>query len=301
MYYVNNLLNITKDLENYSDYDLKLIANYLNINNKLPIKELKLLIAKNQLFNIKYSNLEYQVNIPERGIIKINESCLKGIEIKDFLGNGTTASVYKIIDKNLDKTIDYVVKLINLDASKDDYNSNNYKEIIKEKYINFNKEAEISLLFSSFNIGPKIYKYWICNDINIGVIITEKWDTTLREFTDGYEYKKRVSILCNKLLVDKLNNQINEIHKLGYIHYDIKPENILIKLDNKNEIIDITITDFGLTKSIEYKDAEFIKVLYNYHKRKYPDFFKKISINDLEKNPLLIDFGYIYELENCLI
>ena len=204
MYYINNLINVKKDLENYSDYDLKLIANYLNINNKLPIKELKLLIVKTQLFNINYSNLEYTVNIPERGIMKINEKCLKGIEIKDFLGNGRTASVYKIIDKNLDQTIDYVVKIINLDASKDDYNSNNYKEIIKEKYINFNKEAEISKLFSGFNIGPKIYKYWICNDINIGIIITEKWDTTLREFTDGYEYKERVPILCNKILVDKL-------------------------------------------------------------------------------------------------
>ncbi len=84
MYYINNLINVKKDLENYSDYDLKLIANYLNINNKLPIKELKLLIVKTQLFNINYSNLEYTVNIPERGIMKINEKCLKGIEIKDF-------------------------------------------------------------------------------------------------------------------------------------------------------------------------------------------------------------------------
>jgi len=282
---IKNLINLKKDLNNYSEYDLKLIANYLHINNKLPINKLKLLIAKNQLFNINYSNLEYQVNIPKRGIVKINEKCLKGIEIKDFLGEGTTASVYKIIDKNLNENKEYVVKIVNLDASKDDYNNDKYQEIIKEKYINFNQEAEISSLISTINIGPKIYKYWTCNDINIGIIITEKWDSNLREFSDSYEYKERVSILCNKNTLDKLKNKINQIHKLGYIHYDIKPENILIKLDSKDHksIIDITITDFGLTKPIEYNDKEYIKVLYNYHKRKYPDFFKKISINDLEK------------------
>ena len=35
---------------------------------------------------------------------------------------------------------------------------------------------------------------------------------------------------------------------MGFMHFDIKPGNILVNLDTNNRIIDVKITDFGLCR-----------------------------------------------------
>ena len=41
---------------------------------------------------------------------------------------------------------------------------------------------------------------------------------------------------------------VKHCHDKGIIHRDLKPENILLKLDSKNEIVDIRIADFDISK-----------------------------------------------------
>jgi Serine/threonine protein kinase len=48
----------------------------------------------------------------------------------------------------------------------------------------------------------------------------------------------------------QLLNSFNYLHGAGVIHRDIKPENILISLDEKKNVKDIKIIDFGFAKFI---------------------------------------------------
>lgn len=48
----------------------------------------------------------------------------------------------------------------------------------------------------------------------------------------------------------QLIDAINYLHKSGIVHRDLKPENILIVKNINDEIINIKITDFGLSKII---------------------------------------------------
>lgn len=48
----------------------------------------------------------------------------------------------------------------------------------------------------------------------------------------------------------KLIDAIDYMHKSGIVHRDLKPENILVLKNINDEIINIKITDFGLSKII---------------------------------------------------
>ena len=46
----------------------------------------------------------------------------------------------------------------------------------------------------------------------------------------------------------QLIDRLEALHKIGYIHRDIKPDNLAIGLKEKNKII--YLIDFGLSKKI---------------------------------------------------
>ena len=60
---------------------------------------------------------------------------------------------------------------------------------------------------------------------------------------------KGISELCHKLkpLFLQLTNSLDLIHSKNIVHKDIKPDNILINVDFKNDIVKSAITDFGLS------------------------------------------------------
>ena len=96
-----------------------------------------------------------------------------------------------------------------------------------------------------------------------------------------------------------MRNQIKKIHELGYIHYDITPANILIKKDSQGKIIDIALTDFGLTR----KKTDILNVdqkqHYNFHKNNNPEFYEQVSFDLIQKYPILYDYSFLYYLESC--
>jgi len=134
------------------------------------------------------------------------------------------------------------------------------------------------------NIGPKYYGSWLCNNNEIGIIILEKWDSSLEKIdtlnikeqikkieniidnTDDVLVKEELIKKYNKMIkkldelkdvnqctlnyyiLNMLINKINKLHELGYIHGDLHEGNILIKMDNTTGNVDnITISDFGKT------------------------------------------------------
>jgi len=115
----------------------------------------------------------------------------------------------------------------------------NFSSVLSKS--DFNDEVRLHTLFNSKNVGPILYASWIEN--GLGYMVLEVWDRHLEngETLTEKEYSK-------------IKNQIQTIHKCGYLHLDIKSDNILVKLDQNNEIIDITITDFGLMP-VSIRDA----------------------------------------------
>lgn len=285
---MNTFDKLSKDLSNYSDKDLSSIAKYMNINTNNNRKILKLKIATIQ-FN-KYYNSNLNINVPDRGSVTISEDCLQGYEIEKLLGSGTYGAVHlakKLYDINPKKK--YAVKFQNLYIDKSYYKNPIQYEKDKKKMENeFIEESNIASLFLKNSIGPKLYQVWICSDIEIGVTVTELWDSALKK-----------EELCNlsPLLVKKIRDQILKIHDLGYIHYDIKPDNILVKKDWTGKIIDITLADFGLAAKSTIKQDSL--VFYNYHKQYAPDFYKKITLEMTKINPYLFDYGLLYQMEKC--
>ncbi len=145
---------------------------------------------------------------------------------KKLLGYGTFGEVWKI--KYLNNKKFY--------ACKEDKILNNKKStIIKEceiyEYLHKNK----------FGQGlPKYYGYITTNKKNI--IFLELLGNSLDSII-----KKKITLDNNTILLYSIQilNLIKKIHNFGFIHRDIKPQNFILSLDNKNIV---NICDFGLSK-----------------------------------------------------
>ena len=150
----------------------------------------------------------------------VYKKCFKGYEIQRIIGKGGTGTILLACKEECD----YVAKHIFIKDETDEER--------------FTREAELTRKMSDENIGPKFYGFWRCEDA--GIIILEKWDGELDK-----------NVCINIELINKLQTQVKDLHDMGYIHADIMEKNVLVKKEGK-EIIDITLTDFGLTYEKEY-------------------------------------------------
>ncbi len=162
----------------------------------------------------------------------------------------------------------------------------------------FLKEVFLSDMFSKYDIGPKFIEAYICKKKDLGVIITEYWDETFSLWD---------KFCIDEFLIRKLENQVKILHEMGYVHFDIKPMNILLKgktwkpwdYDVDEEMLwvgDATIADFGVTKKISEIDDEEINRFYIFHKGRNGDYFKlnNITLEDVKKNPFLLDEAFFW-------
>jgi serine/threonine protein kinase len=229
----------------------------------------------------------FNIKFQDRDNITIPETYFQGYSLKKLIGTGNYGLVYSAI--NVSNLNYYAIKLQNLYINAKEFSDTSYynkiRDIINQEFL---KEAIITRLFDAHNIGPKFFDSWINHDLEIGIIITELWDSTLESY-NLYDISRKIA--C------KLRDQIETIHDLGYIHYDIKKENILIKVNKNNEITDITITDYGLTEKINDTPKESFKIFYEYHSTYVPEFYSQIFLSDIEKNPILLDYSLLYKIE----
>ncbi len=171
----------------------------------------------------------------------------------------------------------------------------------------FLREVAITELFSRNNVGPKFKEAYICEEKGIGFILSELWSRSL-----GWEIYNETYCL-SKSHIKKLKHQVDTIHKLGFIHYDINKNNILIRgnlveyrdyddedygLDEDYGVSDVTLADFGMTVKTSTK-VKGLDVVYEYHKGIHPGYFKKNSITlaDVKQNPTLFDEGFFWYYE----
>lgn len=203
--------------ETYDDKDLELMARYYGIQMDLDPAIQKFMIALHNYNSNRYdADMRVDFSIGTRDI---DDHCLHASKysIKEKLGSGTSGVVYKVIDRQTNKA--YIFKIM-----------------LKNE--NVMGELKKQVLFSNKGIGPKVIDFWQCAG-DISIIVMEIWN-------DGnlLTYMRK----GDKLSLENINvllNQVKEIHAMGYVHSDIKPENILVK--KENNAIRVTLSDFGLT------------------------------------------------------
>lgn len=337
----NTIQLFKQDLGKYSDQQLDVLAKYLDIPNyeNLSRADLESTIARSQADISQTANLKVKIttNDIENNIeTEVPDSCLKGYEINNILGSGGYGSVY--IGKKLNDNNIYAIKFVNLKPSFDrKQNPKKWELDYTHNKNTFKAESDLTKLFSDNKIGVQFYGSWICDSVQIGIIVTEKWDSSIYPlFKKAYideintlklkletEPKKlnkdeknkiqnRINILQNYVnslvydicnlsqdIITKLRYQIKKIHELGYIHYDITPANILIKKDSQGKVIDIALTDFGLTR----KKTDILNVdpkqHYKFHFNNNPEFYQQVSFDLVQKYPILYDYSFLYYLESC--
>ena len=92
---------------------------------------------------------------------------------------------------------------------------------------------------------PKIYGYFEENNHNI--LIMEKLGPSLEKIFN--KNKKQFSLLTVAMIVEQILYRLEFIHSKNIVHRDIKPDNFLIGLGNKNKTI--YAIDFGLSKKFK--------------------------------------------------
>ena len=167
----------------------------------------------------------------ESSTYEIPEGTIVGnFEIIEMIGEGGYGDIYEV--KNPQTQMHYAMKIEYLDAEK--------RGISTE--IKILKDLQSSNLFPVFVESGKNddFKYLVMELLGPSLSLLRRSVPT-----------KKLSSFTYLTLGASMINCIRDLHKLGYIHRDIKPGNFLIRPDKKNPIC---LIDFGLSRS--YIDPE---------------------------------------------
>ena len=143
-------------------------------------------------------------------------------------GSGGMADVYKAHDLKNDRTV--ALKVIKKDYCMD------------PKYVRrFEREAQAVLSLKNANI-VRAYDYGTYDSRSFIVMEFVK-GCTLKEYLSA---KKKLDVKTAVGIAEKILDALECAHNAGYIHRDVKPQNVLISTTGE-----IKLTDFGIAK--EYK------------------------------------------------
>ena len=169
-----------------------------------------------------------------------NTIFLSNYELINKIGSGSFGEVY--IAKNITDNKIYAAKIEEAKEKnrlKSEYNV--YKKI--------NKDNKITGI-------PKVYNYIKTEDYNI--IIMELLGPSLeKKFDDN---QRKISLHCLFKLSMDMINLIENFHKRGFIHRDIKPNNFLFNYEKPHN--KLYIMDFGLSKPY-ITDGEHIDIKFD--------------------------------------
>jgi tRNA A-37 threonylcarbamoyl transferase component Bud32 len=215
-------------------------------------------------------------------------SAFRKFRVKDrVLGKGSFATVFLAENPQEDGSVNQPVAL------KIQFNDEQFRE-----------EQKVTRKMSKWGLGPKLIDSWITD--GYGFIALEYWDGSMLDLN------------LDKLpdtLTAKLRSLIEEMHRIGYVHADILPKNVLVRVDQAGIPYNVTLCDFGLAQYVEdfqlTPDGNveedgirrgFMSTLYNYHN--LPDncshfYFEERRIRYFHciKDPRHLDYGLLYFLE----
>jgi serine/threonine-protein kinase SRPK3 len=134
----------------------------------------------------------------------------------DKIGYGTFSGVWLAVD--IDNLNLYAIKIQHIDDYYDGEKEATFLTNIPKKCVNLPKLVEH---FDTKNpLNPVYMNLCMVMDLYIGSV-----DNLINKggFTNGFDVK-----ICNKIILDVLNG-LETLNNMGYMHTDIKPENVLIK------------------------------------------------------------------------
>lgn len=126
---------------------------------------------------------------------------------------------------------DYVLKFISTSMSTD-----------KMEYLSSGQhEMVVTSAFDDIHIVTLIESFY-CRSTRKFVLVFEKLDCDLYSFVKNNDLSE-----CSILRAfHHILHGVNYIHQRGYVHFDVKPQNILV--DKRNDIF--KVSDFGLTRKL---------------------------------------------------
>lgn len=266
-----NKKNLESRIDSKETYDTlinikkleKFYKKTLMFLKKIPIKDknnLILKLSKYKCDNDKINILCYFFRHFDNKIFKIkdkfNYKDFKTIEPKDNgtykcfgdykviheIGSGAFGTVF-LVEKNKTK---YAIKTQHLNPNDIYFNPN-------ESMLRIKNEIEISKKMGDKNIGPKIYDYYLCNfSLNkISIYIVMEW---MNEGSlNNWMQNNNLTSKQEKQILKK----IEDMHKLGIVHQDIRDDNIFVT--KKNKKTEFYIGDFGLSKTTKELIKEYEK------------------------------------------
>jgi TolB-like protein/Tfp pilus assembly protein PilF/predicted Ser/Thr protein kinase len=149
-------------------------------------------------------------------------------EITEELGKGGMGTVYKALDKELSEEV--ALKLIRPEIAVD-------KKIIER----FKTELKLARKIGHRNVG-RMYE----------LMEAEGKPFITMEFVDGEDLKshvrgeERLSTDEAVSIAKQVCEGLSEAHRLGVVHRDLKPQNIMIDKEGNTKIM-----DFGIARSVE--------------------------------------------------
>lgn len=196
-------------------------------------------------------------------------------DIKEFLGGGGYGQVYAC----LSESCKYAIKIVEL----------NYMDVSDFLFeARVTSETDIAKL----NIVPKVYAWWICK--NKGYIVTEKFDMDLRNYISDFKIQQKD--------ITTLEKMIDKMHKAGFVHADLKPENIFVNIDENNNITDMKIGDWGMVFELgegpDWSNSYWVIMISYYHTL----FGKKCVplMRELKEDYRKLDFGILCYLQRLV-
>lgn len=283
------LAGADKNLKEYNTGSAQEVANIMGLDE---IQEL-FKMSKDELANSSVYKTTNNVTIGRRDI-QIPDHCFYGSVptqkyeiLENILGSGGYGTVYEGCLKNDCK---YAVKIADLERMKSNYR--NKQEAIRLNTEDAKHESEIAkTLWEQFKIGPEYFGYWVCDDVNIAFLITEKWDGDLASYS-GDE--------LNEDQILHLLNQVRLLHQHGYVHLDIALKNTFYK----NNPFQVTLADFGLMLQNYKYSPEVMQNFIEYHADLnyglVQDLQKQLGYENantiMAENPKIFDYAMLYYL-----
>jgi serine/threonine protein kinase len=183
----------------------------------------------NVKINLAFANQENQIKSPDEQILNSSFFQMEEYRVLKTLGAGN-GGIVLLVEKDGSR---YAMKIVRKKGSPEQH------ELSVKRFL---RESDILKGMRHQNI-VRVYRSDILPDIRVPFIIME--------YIDGFSLSEYIakSVMNIELRIGifkQLASALDYIHKLGVVHRDIKPDNIMMTRD-----IQVKITDFGISKTQE--------------------------------------------------
>ncbi|ETO32621.1 hypothetical protein RFI_04493, partial [Reticulomyxa filosa] len=189
------------------------------------------------------------------------------------LGTGTDAHVYEVIDKR-DKS-HVAMKLTKRKSGSK--KKKGYDSVIFCRY-----RTEINLLYALRTCPYVVKLLRVLENQSVYVLILEQAPMTLENLLHDRCCELPMQEKVGKYIIFDVLKGVKTIHNLGFVHKDIKPENVLIFADHSKRKLQAKIADFGFATRVKPSNDMLATVS---NKAQPSIDFDKVDSDDCDVNP----------------